>query len=146
MDEKCIYCERPATWWVAGYVEDEYTTGAARNPVCDEHKREFEEWERDWNRPETMLLHGFSSIMEIIPIAAQGRNKIAVWKVITTVAGLCEHYPNHEPPTAGGPFLVVELDDRIVVFDLDTMRGILDGYQKAVAGHEKPVDADVPCT
>lgn len=67
-------------------------------------------------------------------------NKIAVWKVITAVAGLREHYPNHEPPADGGPFLVVELDDRIVVFNLGTMRSVLEGYQEAVSEREKAAE------
>lgn len=67
-EETCVYCNKPATWYVEGFVEDGYATGAAKNPVCAAHKREFEEWERDWDKPEPMLLHGFSGITAFIPI------------------------------------------------------------------------------
>lgn len=69
--ETCTYCERPATWRIEGYVEGPtdsgYTTAAARNPVCGDHKREFEEWDRDADT----YLHGFVSVTAFIPIAVR---------------------------------------------------------------------------
>lgn len=69
--ETCMYCEQPATWYIEGYVEGPtdsgFTTAAARNPVCDAHKREFEEWDRNADP----YLHGFVSVTAFISIVVQ---------------------------------------------------------------------------
>jgi len=42
---KCSHCDKPATHTVTGWIEVGRDGWYATNPVCEDHKREAEEWQ-----------------------------------------------------------------------------------------------------
>jgi hypothetical protein len=75
---KCIYCDKPATHTVTGWVEDGVNGMYATNPVCEDHKKEAEEWQekgcwfdtdRDWHG--FLYLHDPFSEDAIMPLEVQ---------------------------------------------------------------------------
>jgi hypothetical protein len=63
-ESRCGCCPKgvPALWHVHGYAEDGMDGNFVYTPVCDEHKREFGQWDGE------PYFHGYVYITAIHPI------------------------------------------------------------------------------